>query len=274
MQGSGIATRVRVADTEDTGTGADHAAARPAPPRTIVVCADPLYGRGMKMLLETVDFGTVFVVDSMDRACRMSSAGQCKFPEAVLWLVERFDGTAAATASSFRDARPCVGLCICAVEVDARMVRELAHDRAGFLAVMLRRGETSVMEVVGAIERVSRGAAVLEPAVIERMLRQSDEERRLASLTATESRVLEMLAAGLRNGEIALAMRRSEKAVEKHVSHIFEKLDLPLAETGIDRRVRAARLFHQAQPPPPLATISAVKTPAGVADPGPRLLAA
>lgn len=231
--------------------------------RVVVCCADGLYGRGTKLLLESTGIGPVFLVDRIDRATRMCSRELGDRREVALWITDRLDGQTAEGVQRFRGARPQSGFCILATEVDARVLRELARAQAGFLGVVLRRGQTDVGDLSDALLRSARGESVLDPRLVERMLAESEQERRLASLTAMERGVLELLASGLRNHAIASQTRRSEKAVEKHVSHIFVKLGLHAAEHEIDRRVRAARLFHQVEPPPPLAAVTATPSKAG-----------
>lgn len=232
----------------------------------VVCCSDGLHGRGTKLLLESTGIGPVFLVDRIHRAIRMCSQDPGDRREVTLWITERLDTQTAASAQRFREARPQAGFCILTAEVDARVLRGLAREQAGFLGVVLRRGETDVRNLRDALLRAASGESVLDPRLVERMLAESEQERRLASLTAMERGVLELLASGLRNHAIARQMQRSEKGVEKHVSHIFVKLGLHAAEPEIDRRVRAARLFHQVEPPPPLAAVSAtpsVKVEAG-----------
>jgi DNA-binding NarL/FixJ family response regulator len=66
----------------------------------------------------------------------------------------------------------------------------------------------------------------------------------LAALTTTEREILDLVAAGLNNRTIAARLFRSQKAVERHVGHIFVKLGLRHeSSTDLDRRVSAARIF-------------------------------
>ena len=95
------------------------------------------------------------------------------------------------------------------------------------------------------LRQVAHGRAAVEPQILERLLLDLEEDLLPESLTPTEERVLEMIASGLRNREIARRTNRSEKAIEKQVGRVFAKLGLQADIDGrIDRRVTAARLFY------------------------------
>ena len=98
-------------------------------------------------------------------------------------------------------------------------------------------------DLVGAIRRVADGEMLLTNDQIERarerLRRQITEDIRLESLSAQESRILELLSEGLSNREIAEVMFLAEKTVKNYVSNLLAKL-------GFQRRTEAA-LFAQRQ---------------------------
>jgi DNA-binding NarL/FixJ family response regulator len=116
------------------------------------------------------------------------------------------------------------------------------------------------------------GSVSMSPDVLDELL-ESDSSRRedpLASLTAPELAVLELVALGLRNAAIAQRLGRSRKLVEKQVGRVFAKLGLRHdAVPDLDRRVTAARVFllgravsETAAPPVPVRRPTLVAAPA------------
>jgi DNA-binding NarL/FixJ family response regulator len=99
-----------------------------------------------------------------------------------------------------------------------------------------------VERLAEAVERVAGGWSVLDPEVVAQMLGRSREEGPLESLTAREREVLALMAEGRTNGAIAAELFVSERAVERHVTGIFGKLDLPAGEQD-HRRVLAVLAY-------------------------------
>jgi DNA-binding NarL/FixJ family response regulator len=96
---------------------------------------------------------------------------------------------------------------------------------------------------------VCRGGSVLDPKVVEGLLarRSAEEGSPLRGLTDRELDVLREMASGRNNAAIARTLYLSERAIEKHISALFQKLDLP-AEGEMNRRVMAVLAFLEAQP--------------------------
>lgn len=103
----------------------------------------------------------------------------------------------------------------------------LAAMDAGAAGYLLKTAHGS--EVVGAIYAISRGEVVLTAGIAAKLLRnrrdvrmRQDEED--DQLTEREMEILRMAARGLRNKDIARALRLSIRTVEGHLSHVFAKL--------------------------------------------------
>ena len=86
------------------------------------------------------------------------------------------------------------------------------------------------------------GGSVLDPEVVARMLGRAREEGPLDSLTDREREVLGLMAEGRTNRAIAGGLHISERAVERHVTSIFTKLDLSPAQED-HRRVLAVLAY-------------------------------
>lgn len=93
----------------------------------------------------------------------------------------------------------------------------------------------------------------MDPEVIAALLARPQRAQRLATLTPRELEVLALIAEGRSNAAIAQRLVITEKAVDKHVSHILDKLDLPPSSTD-HRRVLAVLAYLDTQPAQPAAT--------------------
>jgi DNA-binding NarL/FixJ family response regulator len=105
-----------------------------------------------------------------------------------------------------------------------------------------------VRAFIDALERVAAGGTALDREVVAQLVdarRGGTGDGALESLTPREREVLELMAEGRTNAAIARAMVVRPGAVEKHISSIFAKLDLP-ASTDDHRRVLAVLTFLQA----------------------------
>ena len=120
----------------------------------------------------------------------------------------------------------------------------LAGETAG-VGYLLKDRVADVGDFVRAVHRVAEGGTALDPEVVSHLLARTRRRDPLASLTPRETEVLQLMAEGRSNGAIAAALVVSDGAVEKHVSSIFAKLDLPPADTD-HRRVLAVLRYLDA----------------------------
>src|SRR4051812_35370460 len=109
---------------------------------------------------------------------------------------------------------------------------------------LLEHRVPDVQRFVSAVREVAAGGSVLDPAVVAQVL---DRRARRDALTPREREVLELMAQGRSNRAIARAAFLSERAVERHVTAIFDKLRLPRT-SGTHRRVLAVLTHLQAAP--------------------------
>lgn len=131
--------------------------------------------------------------------------------------------------------------------VERTYARELLADGGGGIGYLLKDRVAEPSEFVRACERVAAGGTALDPEVVAQLLVRRDPRRGpLDRLTPRERDVLASMAEGRSNRGIAAALTITEGAVEKHVTSILGKLDLP-ASGGDHRRVLAVLALLRAE---------------------------
>ena len=116
---------------------------------------------------------------------------------------------------------------------------ELLQDSAEGVGYLLKDRVSDIGEFAAAVRRVAGGGSALDPSVVAQLVGRRRRDDPLAELTTREREVLELMAEGLSNIAIAGRIFVTERAVEKHVTSIFQKLRLPAAP-DTHRRVLAA----------------------------------
>jgi DNA-binding NarL/FixJ family response regulator len=115
-----------------------------------------------------------------------------------------------------------------------------AHD--GGVGYLLKDRISDIDAFLAAVEDVAGGGTVVDPHVVRQLLLRRSTSV-LDRLTPREREVLELVAQGQSNRAIADRLVLSASAVEKHISSIFDKLDLAPDDVAQHRRVRAAVLW-------------------------------
>jgi DNA-binding NarL/FixJ family response regulator len=114
------------------------------------------------------------------------------------------------------------------------------------IGYLLKSRVTDVAEFLDTLHRIGRGGSVVDPALVQELVRARRRNDPLAALSAREQEVLALMAEGRSNAGIARRLWVSEGTVEKHVRSILAKLNL--AETDDDhRRVLAVVTFLEAR---------------------------
>jgi DNA-binding NarL/FixJ family response regulator len=153
------------------------------------------------------------------------------------------DGLRAAL--EIRKRLPGTGVLILSQYVEAGYALELISDSSGGVGYLLKDRVADVDRFIDAVHRVGTGGSVLDPEVVANLVGRRRRDDPLAVLTPREREVLELMAEGRSNQGIAERLVITERAVEKHVTSILDKLGL--APTPDDhRRVLAVLTFLRA----------------------------
>jgi len=144
-----------------------------------------------------------------------------------------------------RAARPDLAVLVLSQYVEERYASELIAGKGGALGYLLKDRVADVAEFVDTVEHIAAGATVFDPEVVAQLLSRRAIDERMRRLTDRESTVLAFIAEGKSNQAIARALFVTEGSVEKHITAVFQKLELEQDEAG-NRRVLAvlAHLEH------------------------------
>jgi DNA-binding NarL/FixJ family response regulator len=145
-------------------------------------------------------------------------------------------------AREIRAELPEVSVLVLSQYVEVAYARELLAESAEGLGYLLKDRVADVEALTDAVRRVGGGGSALDPEVVSQMLGRRRDDDPLEQLTPREREVLGLMAEGRSNGAIAAELVVSERAVEKHVTGIFAKLDLG-ASSEDHRRVLAVLRF-------------------------------
>jgi DNA-binding NarL/FixJ family response regulator len=148
-----------------------------------------------------------------------------------------------------RRHRPGTGVVVLSQYVAPGYAVALLEQGSAGCAYLLKERIGNVDELATAIRAVAGGGSVIDPMVVDELVRSRTAETRpgLASLTPREQEILAEMAQGKSNSAIAAALFVTERAVEKHTNSIFAKLGLS-EERDVNRRVKAVLVYLSERP--------------------------
>ena len=142
-------------------------------------------------------------------------------------------------AIKIRERYPELPLLVLSQYVEERYASELIATHSDALGYLLKDRVADVAEFVESLEQIRSGGTILDPEVVAQLLTRTHHDNRMQRLTDRERTVLAAVAEGKSNQAIAKLLHLSEASVEKHITAIFQKLELEADGTG-NRRVLAA----------------------------------
>ncbi len=212
-----------------------------------VVVAEDLFllRDGLTRLLAAHDFEIAAAVDT---APALLSALLTERPDVAVVDVRlppsfADDGLQAALAA--RRQVPGLPVLLLSQYVEQLYAREMLADQAGGVGYLLKDRVFNDDQFVDAIRTVAAGGTVMDPEVVSKLLGRRSFEGPITRLSGREREVLALMAEGRSNAAIAQRLFVTEKAVSKHTTSIFTKLDLAPSEDD-NRRVLAVLAFLNA----------------------------
>jgi DNA-binding NarL/FixJ family response regulator len=209
-----------------------------------VVIAEDLFllRDGLVRLLQAHEFEIAAAVDNGPGLLRALLEQRPDVAIVDVRLPPTFTDEGLRTAIEARRQRPGLPVLVLSQYVEQLYARELLADQAGGVGYLLKDRVFSDDQFIEALRTVAGGGTVLDPEVISKLLGRRSGDEPMALLTAREREVLALMAEGRSNSAIAQRLFVSEKAVSKHSTSIFIKLDLPPSDDD-NRRVLAVLAY-------------------------------
>jgi DNA-binding NarL/FixJ family response regulator len=145
-------------------------------------------------------------------------------------------------AQAIRARHPGIGLVILSQTVEAGTALQILAERPDGLGYLLKERVTDFEDFARTLRRVASGGCALDPRVVEQLLAAPPDGGRMATLTPREHDVLGLVAEGRSNKGAGEVLGVTERAVQKHVTSIFDKLGLAAGEND-NRRILAVLTY-------------------------------
>lgn len=214
------------------------------PIRVLVADDHPMFRHGIRALLDSLDDMQVLGEAETGNAA-LAQAEQLQ-PDVILMDIQMPGLNGIDATRQIHRTSPHIAILILTMFEDDDSV--FAAMQAGARGYLLKGAKHE--QIIGAIRAVADGGAIFSPAIAQRMMNYFSDVTGFRNtvtsfpeLTAREREVLELLAQGFNNGEIAHKLVLSDKTVRNHVSNIFNKLQVSDRAQAI-LRARDAGMGH------------------------------
>jgi serine/threonine-protein kinase PknK len=213
--------------------------------RVVLAEDDVLLREGLASLLDRSGFDVVG--QAVDGAQLLALVRDIK-PELVVTDIrmpptDTTEGLDAARV--IRDEFPDIAILVLSAHVEVEHAMELlASGRS--IGYLLKSRVTDVADFLDTLERLAKGASVIDPALVQELVSTHRRNDPLAVLSAREQEVLALMAEGRSNAGISRRLWVTEGTIEKHIRSIMTKLNLHDTTGDDHRRVLAALTFLQA----------------------------
>jgi DNA-binding NarL/FixJ family response regulator len=215
--------------------------------RTVIAEDNPLLRDGIALLLADHGIEVAAAVDNGDDV--VAAVAEHRPDVAIIDVrmppTHTDEGVRAAIA--IRAAHPRTAVLVFSQWVETSYARQLLADSTAGVGYLLKDRIVSTDAFVEALRRLAGGGTALDPEVVRQLLSAPAVDAGVARLSDREREILGLLAEGRSNIAIAADLHLASRSVEKHVTAIFTKLDLPEARTD-HRRVLAVLRYLNSGP--------------------------
>ena len=210
--------------------------------RVIVADDSMLVREGVVRLLEEAGFEVVGQAEDGEALMRKARAHKPDIAIIDIRMPPTHTDEGMQAALAIRAEMPDTGVLVLSEYIEEEYAVELLGEDAAGVGYLLKDRVLDPARFADAVRRVAEGGSALDPEVVSQMLGRRRIKDPLADLTSRERTVLGLMAEGRSNQAIADTLVISERGVEKHVTSIFAKLNLPPAAED-HRRVLAVLAF-------------------------------
>jgi len=210
----------------------------------VVIAEDlALLREGLVALLRENDIEVVAQVDDAPGLLRAIAGHEPDLAIVDVRLPPTFSDEGLLAAIEARRRQPALGVLVLSQHVETAYASELIGEDTAGIGYLLKERIGDVRAFLDALRRVAAGGTVIDRQVVTELLApRGGPSGALARLTTREREVLELMAEGRSNTAIAESMVVTPGAVEKHITNIFAKLELPACEDD-HRRVLAVLAY-------------------------------
>ena len=215
--------------------------------RVVIAEDQALLREGLVALLREHDVEVVAQAEDGPGLLRIVAGHKPDLAIVDVRLPPTFTDEGIRAALDARERRPGLGVLILSQYVEPAYAAELMASGKGGVGYLLKERVGDVRAFLDALRRVADGGTALDREVVAELMRDRTAARddTLDALTPREREVLALMAEGRTNPAIARELVVTPGAIEKHVTSIFSKLDLPGTDDD-HRRVLAVLAFLRA----------------------------
>jgi DNA-binding NarL/FixJ family response regulator len=213
--------------------------------RVVLADDDVLLREGLASLLDRSGFD---VVGQAGNGVELLAQVRSVRPELAIIDIRMPPGHATEGLQAARVIRaelPGTAIIMLSAHVEVEEAMELLAGGAG-TGYLLKSRVTDVAQFIETVGRIAAGGSVVDPSLVQELIRARRRRDPLEALSSREREVLALMAEGASNAGIARRIFVTEGTVEKHVRSILTKLDLPESQTE-HRRVLAVLRFLEAR---------------------------
>ncbi len=214
-------------------------------PRVVLADDDVLLREGLASLLDRSGFDVVGQAGDGARLLALVRSAQPDLAIIDIRMPPAHATEGLQAARVIREELPGTAIIVLSahVEVDEAIELLAGGERLGYL---LKSRVTNVAEFIDTVERITAGASVVDPSLVQELVKARRRRDPLDVLSPRERDVLALMAEGASNAGVARRIFVTEGTVEKHVRSILTKLNLPESDTE-HRRVLAVLRFLEAR---------------------------
>jgi DNA-binding NarL/FixJ family response regulator len=210
--------------------------------RVVIADDSVLLRAGLVRLLEDAGFDVVAQASNAEDLLRKVRAHRPAVAVTDIRMPPTQTDEGLRAAQQIRKEMPEVGVLVLSQYIDEGYAVELLQGSAEGIGYLLKDRVADVSAFIDALRRVGEGGSALDPEVVSQLLGRRRANDPLDRLTPREREVLGHMAEGRSNAAIARKLVVTERAIEKHVTSIFSKLELSTVEDG-HRRVLAVLAY-------------------------------
>ena len=211
--------------------------------RVFLVDDHEIVRRGVRFLMEAEDDIEVVgeagtVAEALDRIPAVA-------PDVVVLDLRLPDGTGVELCRELRSLLPSLGcLMLTSFDDDEALFEAIVAGASGYMLKQVRESD-----IVSAVRKIGAGQSLIDPVmarrVMDRLRNGVAEDERLAGLSVQEHRILNLLADGMTNRQIAAEMFLAEKTVKNYVSNLLNKMGMSHRTEAAVYAARQAERLHR-----------------------------